>query len=446
LERWFPSFLIEERIDAMTYPHTTYQFEVDPQKDLPTAEGGNSVNSNSTELLDTQYPNSLGADVLSIALIGPDEERRKAAASALAGCPHVEIREFPFYPPSLDDVPKLLEQHHDVIIIDLDSNPQYALELVESISANGLTTVMVYSSKSDAELLVRCMHAGAREFLTQPFDHTIIAEALVRASGRRPEIHLPKQANGRLFVFLGAKGGVGVTTIACNFALALAQESSESTLMIDLDLPLGDAALNLGIVAEYSTVNALQNDKRLDSSFLSKLLVKHDSGLFVLAAPGKFPQYEASDKAVDRLLEVARQDFANVVVDMGFRLDLTGTVLFKEATTIYLVTQAGIPELRNSNRLISEFFSSGGPKLEIIINRYESRSLGVSEEGISKALTRPAQWKIPNDYVAVRRMQNTATPLTLGNSPIARLIREMAGCACGRLATLAKKKGFSLFG
>jgi pilus assembly protein CpaE len=429
----------------MSYSHTTYQFEVNAQKNTQMAKGGNSMNSDSTELLDTPYPNSLGSDVLSIALIGPDDERRKAAASALAACPQVEIREFPAYPSSLDEVPKLLEQNHDIIIIDLDSNQQYALELVESICANGMTTVMVYSSKPDAELLVRCMHAGVREFLELPFDHDTIVAALARASARRPEIRLPKQAGGRLFVFLGAKGGVGVTTIACNFAIALAQESSEKTLMIDLDLPLGDAALNLGIVAEYSTVNALQNAKRLDSSFLSKLLVKHDSGLFVLAAPGKFPQYEASDEAVDRLLEVARQDFANVVVDMGFRLDLTGTVLFKEATTIYLVTQAGIPELRNSNRLISEFFSGGGPKLEIIINRYESRSLGVSEEGISKALTRPAQWKIPNDYVAVRRMQNTATPLTLGDSPIARLIREMAGCACGRLATLAKKKGFGFF-
>ena len=95
---------------------------------------------------------------------------------------------------------------------------------------------------------------------------------------------------------------------------------AESTLLIDLDLPLGDAALNLGIVAEYSTVNALQNASRLDSAFLSKLLVKHSSGVSVLAAPGKFPQINASNEDVDRLIAVARQDFDNVVVDMGSRL------------------------------------------------------------------------------------------------------------------------------
>jgi len=136
-------------------------------------------------------------------------------------------------------VPRLLEQHYDVIIIDLDSYPEYALELVESICANGLATVMVYSMKTDPDLLVRCMRAGAREFLTLPFAQSTMAEALIRAAARRPAVRTSKKAGGRLLVFLGAKGGDGVTTLACNFAVALAQESSKSTLLIDLDLPLG---------------------------------------------------------------------------------------------------------------------------------------------------------------------------------------------------------------
>jgi pilus assembly protein CpaE len=351
-----------------------------------------------------------------------------------------------FYPAGLDDVPKLLEQKNDVIIFDLDDNPEYALELVENICASSAVTVMVYSAKTDPDLLVRCMRAGAREFFTLPFAHATMAEALVRAAARRSSSRAPKKAAGKLLVFLGAKGGAGVTTIASNFAVTLAQEATtESTLLIDLDLPLGDAALNLGIVAEYSTINALQNSSRLDSSFLSKLLVKHESGVSVLAAPGKFPQVLTSNEAIDKLIAVARQDFDNVVVDVGSRQDLTGTALFKDAYTIYLVTQAGIPELRNSNRLISQFFSAGGPKLEIVINRFEPRSLGVTEEHITKALTRPAQWKIPNDYAAVRRMQNTATPLAMTDSPISRIIRQMARSITGQPAVPVKKKGFSFF-
>lgn len=431
----------------MTNPQPKYQFLIDAQEPHETARSITDVNSNFGSLAENQYPDTFGASNMSIVLIGPDDLRRRAAADALAECPGNDVREFTSYPPGLDDVPRLLEQHHDVIIIDLDSDPEYALELVESIGANGTATVMVYSARADAELLVRCMRAGAREFLTLPFSHSTMAEALVRASARRPSAKTTKAAAGRLLVFTGAKGGSGVTTISSNFAVAMAQDSGESTLLIDLDLPLGDAALNLGIVAEYSTVNALQNASRLDSAFLSKLLVKHSSGVSVLAAPGKFPQFHASNEAIDRLIAVARESFDNVVVDIGSRHDLTGTVLFKDASRIYLITQAGIPELRNSNRLINQFYSTGGPKLEIVINRYEPRALGVSEEHITKALTRPAQWKIPNDYAAVRKMQNTATPLAMADSPISRLIRQMVKSISGKTtAATAKKKGFSLFG
>jgi pilus assembly protein CpaE len=403
------------------------------------------VNQDSSLYLDEQHSDSYGIDLLSIALIGPDEDRRKAVAGALARCQSGETREFFSYPASLDDVPRMLEQHYDIVIIDLDSLPEYALELVESICANSPATVMVFSEKTDAELLVRCMRAGAREFLTLPLAQSTMAEALVRASARRSAVRpaAPKKALGRLLVFLGAKGGDGVTTLACNFAVSVAQESGQSTLLIDLDLPLGDAALNLGVAAEYSTINALQNASRLDASFLSTLLVKHSSGVSVLAAPGKFPQFPASNEAIDKLISVARQEFENVIVDMGSRLDLMGTCLFKDGATIYLVIQAGIAGLRNSNRLISQYFSTEVPKLEIVLNRYQSRQ-GVAEEGVTKALTRPANWKIPNDYAAVRRMQHTAIPLALEDSPISRLIRQMARTACGLPATPEKGSGFSL--
>jgi Flp pilus assembly CpaE family ATPase len=423
---------------------SSYQFSANPQGNSQASGGSNTVNSESSSYLDDQYPDSLGGNALSIALIGPDEERRKVASAALAGCHGGDIREFSSYPPSLDDVPRLLEQNYDVIIIDIDSHPEYALELVESICANGSATVMVYSMKADSELLVRCMRAGAREFLTLPFAQSTMAEALVRATARRPAARLPKKTGGKLQVFLGAKGGDGVTTLACNFAVSLAQETGQSTLLIDLDLPLGDAALNLGVVAEYSTINALQNYNRLDSSFLSRLLVKHSSGVSVLAAPGKFPQYEATKDAVDRLIAVARQDFDNVVIDMGSRLDLMGTSLFKDGSTVYLVLEAGIAGLRNSNRLITQYFSTPVPKLEVVLNRFEPRSMDVSEDQITKALTRPTQWKIPNDYNAVKRMQATAIPLALEDSPISRLIRQMARTACGLPAIPEKKGGFSL--
>lgn len=424
-----------------------YEFSKIPSTGDPSPKAAPATTGATPFLVSTaSNPTPASLTELTIALIGPNDERRIAAAQALAACAVFRIREFSSYPHGVQNVPRILEENYDVVIVDLDSDPEYALELVENIGVSGVATVMVYSDQSHPELLVRCMRAGAREFLALPFEPSVLHEALVRAAARRPATRAMQKAAGRLMAFMGAKGGAGATTLACNFAVALAQETGESTLLIDLDLPLGDAALNLGIVAEYSTIDALQSGDRLDASFLAQLLVKHSSGVSVLAAPGRFLPYEPNDEAIDRLLTLARSEFENVVVDLGSRQDWTGSELFREATSLYLVTQAGIPELRNSNRLISQFFSGNGPRLEIVINRYEARSMGVAEEHITKALTRPAQWKIPNDYPAVRKMQISATPLALSDSPISRLIRQMARAAAGKTETESKKKGFSFFG
>jgi pilus assembly protein CpaE len=423
-----------------------YQYFSDPLRNTQHAAHSDPMSTSTNHTVETPFSDSFSTEALSIALIGPEELTRRAAADALRNGRGNDIREFDAYPADLDEVPKILDQQYDVIIIDLDPNPEYALELVESLCANGSATVMVFSSKPDPELLVRCMRAGAREFLTPPFAQATMTEALVRAAARRPASRMQKKTRGKLLVFLGAKGGAGVTTLACNFAVALAQDSGQSTLLIDLDLPLGDAALNLGIIAEYSTITALLDTSRLDLALLEKLIVKHSSGVWVLAAPGKFPTINASNEAIDKLITVARQGFDNVVVDVGSKFDTTGTLLYREATTVYLVTQAGIPELRNSNRLISQYFPAGDKKLEIVLNRYEPKALGVTDEHITKALTRPSQWKIPNDYPAVRRMQNTATPLVAVDSPISRLIKKMARTVSGVAEEEPKKRGFKLFG
>jgi len=393
----------------------------------------------------TPIADSLSASALSVAVISPDDERRKAAIDALGECQTGRVREFKAYPSDLNDVPAMLGNDFDVVLVDLDSSPENAFDLVESVCTHDLGTAMVFSAGNDPNLLLKSMRAGAREFLHMPIKPGAMAEALVRASALRSPTRPPKKADGRLLVFLSAKGGSGVTTLACNYAVSLAQESGQKTLLIDLNFPLGDAAIDLGIKAEYSTVNALQNSTRLDANFLATMLVKHESGLSVLAAPTELATTHFSDDAVDKLLEVARQEFDYVVVDAGSRLELQHTHLFDRSATLYLVTQIGIPELRNSNRLITKLASAAGPKLEIVINRHDPRNMGIAEEHVTKALTKAPDWKVPNNYAAVRRMQNTATPLTQEDTEIARAIRQMTRSVTGQPPVPEKKRGFSLF-
>ena len=393
-----------------------------------------------------QIPDPPGSGLLSVLIIGPDEQRRRDVATALRGGLIGLIREYSSYPANLDDVPRMLEQHCDVVVVDLDGDPEYALMVVESIHALGSSTVIVYSAKANLELAVRCMRAGAREFLTLPLDPATIAEALARILYRGPSVHPARRTARKAFVFLGAKGGCGVTTIAANFAVAMAQESNQSTLLIDLGLPLGDAALNLGMVTEYSTVNAVENFSRLDASFLSTLLAKHVSGLYVLAAPSEFSASPVPPEAIERLLAVARQNFDYVVVDAGTRMDLKDAKFLDESAILYLVTQVGVTELRNSNRMIGQFFVSRGSKLKVVLNRYNPQYLLLNDKQIEKALTVPVDWKIPDDYAAARRTQNAATPLAMEDSPISRAIRRMARKACGLPEEDEKSSRAGLFG
>lgn len=379
-------------------------------------------------------------NVLNVAIVGPDDRRRDMIANSVLGPWCSTPRHVSGYPEG-NKLVELISGSNDAVIVDLDSDPRIALNVVEQVSGLSPATVMVYSVYNDSDQMIRAMRSGAREFLSLPVSALTMGEALARASARKSTLRSPLKGDGKLCMFWGAKGGSGVTMVATNFAISAARESGQKVLLIDLDLPLGDAVLNLGLTPQYSTVDALQNHLRLDAQFLSKLLMKHDeSGIWVLAAPGRLIPVPFSTDAVDKLINVARQEFDVVVVDSGSRFDLTGTTLFDPTAHIYLVTQVSIPELRNTNRLAADFFGPKAPKFEVILNRWEPAGMGLDEDHITKIITRRPQWKIPNDYAAVRDMQTSATPIAMSDSGISKVIRQIARTACGMPEKPAKKK------
>ncbi|MGA2570453.1 MAG: AAA family ATPase [Terracidiphilus sp.] len=382
---------------------------------------------------------------LNVALLGPDEHRRKAVVAALSRRPDVQIHEFVAFPSRVEDLQQMLAQPYDVVILDADSESDYACALAESLCSSSRVYVMAYSAKADMKLAVNFMRAGVREFFTLPLDPAEISAALARATNRRVAPFLDERKPGKLFVFLGTKGGCGTTTLASNFALALAQETDKTTLLIDLGLPLGDVAINLGIVTEYSIATALQYPNRLDANLLSSIVVKHSSGLSVLTAPAELPDGPPTKDAVDKLVEVTREIYDFVVVDTGSRLDLMDSALFDESAIVLLIAQVGISELRNANRMILKYFQDRDDNLQVVLNRYKPSDLLFDDAQVAKVLNRPASWRIPDDYAAARRTRETATPMVLIDSPISQAIRHMAKTSAGVLSEKSEKKGFFRF-
>jgi pilus assembly protein CpaE len=388
----------------------------------------------------------VGSRRLSVAIVDANPERRAMVSKTFEERRDCAVHSYPSCGADRESLRTMMKRGFDVVLINADDNPWDAIQSIEAICAVSEATVMLYSTQTESGVILRAMQAGAREFLTYPFDPGTLEEALVRVRARvKPGAGPGEKKIGSLFVLLGSKGGAGVTTLASNFSVCLAQESKGSKVaLLDLDLPLGDAALVLGMNSKFSTADALRESSRLDPTLLAGLLTKHDSGVSVLPAPGRFPEIELVPDAIDRLLEVACEEFDYVVVDAGSRLDWTRTTMFRQATKIYLVTQVGISELRNSNRLISEYFSKYSSKLEIVLNRYSPKALGIDDNAIQTALTRPAQWRIPSDWVTVQRMQSVATPVIMEDSPISRVIRNMARTACGLPLAQEKKTLFRM--
>lgn len=373
--------------------------------------------------LGTKYAIRAATDALSVALIGPHEKRRRSVADALAKTHRSNIREFDSYPPEPDHLHQLLGAF-DVVVLDGDSDPDVALGLVEEMRDNRGAPLIVFSEKGDRALAARFLRAGAREFLLLPLDAGLMSEALIRATTLRPKLVCAEKLQGKLLVLAGSKGGSGATTVACNLAIALAELSKKSVLLVDLALPIGDAALCLGMAAEYSTEDALRAVDRLDAALLETFLIRHKSGVFVLAAPARVPEIEFSRESIEKLIAVARRGFDHVVVDVGSRIDVAGKALFGVANTTYLITQTGISELRNSNRVISQFFGEGSPNLEVVVNRFEPSSpASGDEEVIYRALGRPVRWKIPDNRDAARVR---TSEVGVAETPIGRTSLEMA--------------------
>ncbi len=386
-------------------------------------------------------------DTLSFLVIGPDAERRQQVVAALHAENVFVARELALYPRLRHAGEEPSASEFDVVVIDLDSDQEAALELVSQIcSRDASATVIVYSVSRDPEVVVRCMRAGAREFLAMPVSKPHLAEALARVAERHADSSEKPKADGKILVFWGAKGGVGVTTLATNFAVALRAEAGSRVALVDLNLQLGDVAMVLGVEPQFTVADALRSSNRLDNEFLSALLVDHESGIAVLAGPDQFTtQPLVQNGNLSRVLHVLCEKFSYIVVDAGPALGPGVAESLAKADRLYVVTEADIPTLRNTQRFVAHLLGQNGnqPQLELILNRYRART-AIDEAHVVKALGRAVDWKVPNDYQHVQESLNTGMPLAPGDSTVARVLRQMARVACGKPLETAKARRWSL--
>lgn len=382
----------------------------------------------------------------STVLISPSEAHRRTLTKALEAQRSTILSVLTTYPDYSRLIP-IADTDCDAFVIELDTDNDGAINLVESLcSRKPSATVIVYAASNEPELLIASMRAGAREFLFGEIAPNVLGEALLRAAARHAET-AGKRTQGKLLMFWGAKGGSGTSTLATNFAIALREETGGDVALVDFNPELGDVSLLLGLQPRFTISHALLNPSRLDEDFIQTLVTEHRSGLSVFAAPDVYSAPIATDDSTIRnLMDLIGSRFPYTVIDTGRTLGRSNELLFQLASTIYVVTQADIASLRNTQRFISHLQGMKTAQIELVLNRFEARKIDFDDERLSKAVGMAPKWKVPNDYAAARRACNTGTPLTSENTSISHVFRQMARAASGKPAEPHRKKGFSLFG
>jgi len=180
------------------------------------------------------------------------------------------------------------------------------------------------------------------------------------------------RAQAYVLMFLGAKGGVGTTTLAVNTAVDLARLSGRSTVIVDLKPGIGEVSLFLGVRSRYTLLDALDNLHRLDGEFLRELVGKHKSGVDLLGGSDQFDRPGPNDgPGVEEVIRILSSQYDFVVIDAGTQLTATNTAPLYAADTICLVANPDVASVRNTQRVLDRIRQLGpsADRIRLLLNR-----------------------------------------------------------------------------
>ncbi len=316
----------------------------------------------------------------------------------------------------------------DVGLLVLDHHPDRVLAVAQQLAHEVGMAVVVVSRDRDPERIVQAMRAGARDFA-----YLGLEGDLRRAVGalRISEVAAPAETGTVIAVF-GAKGGSGATTVATNLAGALRRGAGgeRPTVLVDLDVQMGDAMVFLDLAGGYGWTDLLGNLERLDDELLERSLLRHGSGVRVVAATRPPEEAEPLQPSqVARALERLRCHAGQVVIDGLRDFGDVSLAALDAADVILLVFTQDIPALKNASRCISLFrrLGYGGDKVKLVVNRYHKRDK-LSLAQIEEALGAKVVGTVANDYPSVVKAINAGKLLvdTAPRAGVTRDIRDLA--------------------
>ena len=340
----------------------------------------------------------------------------------------------------------------DLLFLDLEHDPKLGCKLAQFlVEANPSRRLIAAGTEHSPEFLMTVMQAGISEYLPKPVTRDALEAAIGRTSrklGAKPTVAAAGPAQrepGRLLAFFSAKGGSGSTTVATNLAIQVHRLTGKRTVLVDLDLELGEIALFMGMEPRFNFVDLAKNFHRMDAGLLASFIECHDSGVHLLSAPYHPEKAEAvTGDQTRQILQFLKQHYDYVVVDTSNSFTARTLAALDLASEVYLVANIDLPSLRNIQRCqhLLDRMGHKGQVVRLIVNRYASDN-DITLEDVERSLNLEVYWALPNDYESVIYSINTGRPVILDDaSHYTHELQALAAKMTGLPSSAARRKGW----
>jgi pilus assembly protein CpaE len=317
-----------------------------------------------------------------------------------------------------------------VLVVDLRGESQLPQSLAALKRYQPGVGVVLVAGALDPALMLEAMRAGITECVAEPLTQADLQAAIARLSQQSAA----PSVGGQVFAIMGAKGGVGATTVSVNVATELARIAPDQTLLVDMHLTGGDAAVFFGVEPRFSIVDALENSHRLDEAFFRGLVSHSEAGPHLLATSDRPFAGGATSERVRSLVDFAAHLYRYLILDVP-RGDHAMVESLDGVSRIVVVANHELPTLRSACRLVPDLQQRyGKDRVSVVVNRLDRQS-EITREDIERVVGMSVRHALPNDYRSALRSLNRGRPVSVDNhSKLAAAMKGLAQDLSGAVA------------
>lgn len=297
------------------------------------------------------------------------------------------------------------EAHPDLIILDVvmpDLNGYEVCRRLRTKPSTARLPIMMLTAQDNLEEKVKGFDAGADDYMVKPFQppelQARIAVLLRRTAAQPPAPAAVEPIEGKIIAVFSLRGGIGVSTMAVNLAVGLSLLWSAPTVLVDLALTVGHAALMLNLSQRTTWADLAQTPlTEIDVDYLNQVLMSHSSGTRVLAAPRRAEEREllTAEKISGVLTKLSGQ-YPYVVLDLPHDLHETTVAGLDIADEVMVVLAPELASVMNAATTLELFDSLGYPKDKVrLVLNYVAGRHDLERAGIEQALRRPINVIVP---------------------------------------------------